>query len=468
MPQSGIVKYHVKLSYNVDGLVERTDLIGAIFGQTEGLLGPEMNLNELQRVSKIGRIEVNTRTTTNTTSGDVLLPMSTDIDTSSLIAAAIESIDKVGPFDCSFKLDAIDDVRAAKKEDIVKRAKEIRRKWATRTISEGDTMLKDVHEVAAGKLQTYGKSKLACSSDIGTSSWIILVEGRADVINLLRAGYSNAIAIEGARIDESIKELCRSKDTVVAFMDGDRSGGFILRELKSLVRVDYELRADPGIEVEEMTPQRVSEILDPIAEEIKAGRAAQGAGPSPAQDQDSTSRRRDRDREWRDRDHGRDRGRDRDRDWRDRDRDWRDRDRDRGRDRDRDWRDRDHDRGASEPPAQQEPPAQPTQTEQQAAPEDAALAGIARPVYESINESLEAVALDDAGREVFRVPISELVAKMTGQSGIKHLVLDGIITQRLLDASKTAGVGCVIGHRIARLTNPGGIDLKTFNELGIS
>ena len=502
MPQSGIVKYHVKLSYNVDGLVERTDLIGAIFGQTEGLLGPEMNLNELQRVSKIGRIEVNTRTTTNTTSGDVLLPMSTDIDTSSLIAAAIESIDKVGPFDCSFKLDAIDDVRAAKKEDIVKRAKEIRRKWATRTISEGDTMLKDVHEVAAGKLQTYGKSKLACSSDIGTSSWIILVEGRADVINLLRAGYSNAIAIEGARIDESIKELCRSKDTVVAFMDGDRSGGFILRELKSLVRVDYELRADPGIEVEEMTPQRVSEILDPIAEEIKAGRAAQGAGPSPAQDQDSTSRRRDRDREWRDRDHGRDRGRDRDRDWRDRDRDWRDRDRDRGRDRDRDrgrdrdwrdrdrgrdrdrdwrdrdrdrgrdrdrdWRDRDHDRGASEQPAQQEPPAQPAQPEQQAAPEDAALAGIARPVYESINESLEAVALDDAGREVFRVPISELVAKMTGQSGIKHLVLDGIITQRLLDASKTAGVGCVIGHRIARLTNPGGIDLKTFNELGIS
>ena len=58
MPQSGIVKYHVKLSYEVDGLVERADIIGAIFGQTEGLLGPEMNLNELQRVSKVGRIEV--------------------------------------------------------------------------------------------------------------------------------------------------------------------------------------------------------------------------------------------------------------------------------------------------------------------------------------------------------------------------------------------------------------------------
>ena len=96
MPQSGIVKYHVKLSYEVDGLVERADIIGAIFGQTEGLLGPEMNLNELQRVSKVGRIEVNAKPTSNTTNGDALIPMSTDIDTCALIAAGIESIDKVG------------------------------------------------------------------------------------------------------------------------------------------------------------------------------------------------------------------------------------------------------------------------------------------------------------------------------------------------------------------------------------
>ena len=113
MPYSGIVKYHVKLSYQVDGLVERADIIGAIFGQTEGLLGPEMNLNELQRVSKVGRIEVNSSSDENSTKGDALLPMSTDIDTCALIAAAIESIDKVGPFDCSFHLDAIDDVRAS-------------------------------------------------------------------------------------------------------------------------------------------------------------------------------------------------------------------------------------------------------------------------------------------------------------------------------------------------------------------
>ena len=272
MPYTGIVKYHVKLSFEVDGLVERADIIGAIFGQTEGLLGPEMNLNELQRVSKVGRIEVNTFSNENTTKGDALLPMSTDIDTCALIAAGIESIDKVGPFDCAFKLEAIDDVRAAKKDDIVKRAKEIKQKWATKTVSEGESMLNDVHQGDTGKLSTYGPSKLTCSSGVFDSKWVILVEGRADVINLLRSGYDNVLAIEGAKIDESIKELCNSKDSVVAFLDGDRAGGFILKELKSVVTLDYELQADSGVEVEELTPQRVDEILRPIADEIKNGK----------------------------------------------------------------------------------------------------------------------------------------------------------------------------------------------------
>ena len=380
MPQSGIVKYHVKLSYNVDGLVERADIIGAIFGQTEGLLGPEMNLNELQRVSKIGRIEVNSRSTANTTSGETLLPMSTDIDTCALIAAAIESIDKVGPFDCKFKLDAIDDVRAAKKDDIVKRAKEIKQIWATKTVSEGDTMLKDVHEGTSGEVTTYGPSKLHCGSGVFDSNWIILVEGRADVINLLRAGYDNALAIEGAKIDESIKDLCSSKDKVVAFLDGDRAGGFILKELKSVVNLDYELRADDGVEVEELTPQRIDEILRPVADAL-SGKTA----PATIRNED-----------------------------------------------------------------------------------DRPIADLVSKIYPNLNETLEAVALDTDQKEIFKVPISELVTKLSSQSGIKYLVLDGIITQRLLESAKNVGIECVIGHRVAKLTNPAGLTLKTFSELGLA
>ena len=380
MPYTGIVKYHVKLSFDVDGLVERADIIGAIFGQTEGLLGPEMNLNELQRVSKVGRIEVTTTSTENTTNGNVLLPMSTDVDTCALISAAIESIDKVGPFDCSFKLDAIDDVRASKKEDIVRRAKEIKQKWSTKSVSEGDTMLKDVHESIAGKVTTYGPNKLPCSTGVFDSPWIILVEGRADILNLLRAGFDNALAINGATIDESIKEMCKSKKKIVAFLDGDRAGGMILQELKSVVNVDIELRADSGVEVEELTPQRVADILNDTNIEMKK----LGTGP-------------------------------------------------------------------------------PTISE-----DDKSLVTVISKIYPDLNETLESVALDDKDNQLFKIPISELVNKLSTQTGVKCLILDGIITQRLLDNAKTSGIGCIVGHRAAKLSNLGDVKIKTFTELGIS
>jgi len=380
MPYTGIVKYHVKLSYDVDGLVEKADIIGAIFGQTEGLLGPEMNLNELQRVSKIGRIEVTSTSNENTTKGNALLPMSTDIDTCALIAAAIESIDKVGPFDSHFKLEAIDDVRASKKEDIVKRAKEIKQKWSTQSVSEGDDMLKNVHEGNSGKVTTFGKSKLHCSSGIFDSPWIILVEGRADILNLLRAGYDNALGIEGARIDESIKELCDKKDKVVAFLDGDRAGGFILKELRSVVKIDVELRADDGVEVEELTPKRIDEILGPVADSMN--------------------------------------------------------------------------KETTKPKSLNE-----DYTE---------LAELAKKIYHDINESLESIGLDNDQKEVFKCPISELVEKLSSQSNIKYLILDGIITQRLLDASKQIGIEFILGHKIAKLENTSELILKTFTELNVN
>jgi hypothetical protein len=188
------------------------------------------------------------------------------------------------------------------------------------------------------------------------------------------------LAIEGAKIDESIKELCNSKDSVVAFLDGDRAGGFILKELKSVVTLDYELQADTGVEVEELTPQRVDEILRPIADEIKNGKPA------------------------------------------------------------------------------------PTLKSE----DDQPIANLASEIFPNLNETLEAVALDDDKNEIFKVPISEVVSKLSSQSGIKYLILDGIITQRLLEGAKNAGVECLIGHRVAKLSNDNGVILKTFGDLGVS
>ena len=262
MPNAGIVKYHVKMKFDVDGIVEKADIIGAIFGQTEGLLGPEMNLNELQKVSKVGRIEVNVENKTDKTLGDAVIPMSTDISTAALIAAAIESIDKVGPFQAKFILAGIEDIREIKKKVIVDRAKKIVQEWATKTMSESEEMLKDVYDATKpGKLTAFGREQLACGSGVFESDWIILVEGRADVINLLRAGFDNAIAIEGARIADPVVKLCQDKRRIIAFLDGDRAGDLILKELEGAVKIDTVLRAPAGREVEELTPQEIVNIL---------------------------------------------------------------------------------------------------------------------------------------------------------------------------------------------------------------
>jgi DNA primase len=414
LPSTGIVKYHVKLKFEVDGLVEKADIIGAIFGQTEGLLGPEMNLNELQKVSKVGRIEVNVETKGSVAKGDALIPMSTDISTAALIAAAIESIDKVGPFQAKFNLVGIDDIRAIKKKVIVDRAKKIVQDWATRTISEGEEMLKDVYDASKpGKLTSFGKAQLACGTGVFDSDWIILVEGRADVINLLRAGYDNSIAIEGARIDETVTKLTDGKK-VVAFLDGDRAGDLILKELQGVVKIDKVLRAPTGKEVEECTPLEISEILK------EAAAVFGGEGQAPQQAPVHQERRHYRRPE------------------------------------------REH---REESPVHVQQVSQPSPVSSNDNPE---IVSAIRDVYPQINETLEAVVLDGSMHQLLKVPVSEVIKRLDSAEGAKLLVLDGIVTQRLVDAADKAGIEYIIGHRTAELKKPADVRVRTFGDIGIS
>lgn len=258
---SSVVKYYVRLKFEVEGVVEKADLIGAIFGQTEGLFGPEMNLNELQKTWKVGRIEVSLESKGDRTYGEVLIPMSTDISTAALIAAAVESVDKVGPCSARFTLIGIEDVRESKRRIIAERAKSIIKEWASKSISESEKLLKDLMEVARrAKLISYGKEELPAGPGIYTSDTIIVVEGRADVINLLRAGIENVIALEGVKIPETVIKLSKDKK-IIAFLDGDRGGDLILKELSQVMKVDKVLRAPQGREVEDLTPLEILEIL---------------------------------------------------------------------------------------------------------------------------------------------------------------------------------------------------------------
>ncbi len=269
MPESGIVKYLVRLKFEVDGVVERADVIGAIFGQTEGLFGPEMNLNELQKSWKVGRIEINLESKNDKTKGEVIVPMSTDIGTAALIAAAVESVDKVGPCSARFNLSAIEDVRATKRKQIVDRAKLIVRDWSSKTSSEGENVLKDVTEsTKRARVINYGIENLPAGPGVYSSDLVYLVEGRADVVLFLRAGIENVVALEGTSVPDSIIELGKKK-RLIAVLDGDRGGDLIEKELAQVVRVEKVLRAPAGKEVEDLTPIDVINMLR--AEKIEVG-----------------------------------------------------------------------------------------------------------------------------------------------------------------------------------------------------
>ncbi len=275
MPDSGIVKYLVKLRFEVDGVVERADVIGAIFGQTEGLFGPEMNLNELQKSWKVGRIEINLESKNDKTRGEVIIPMSTDIGTAALIAAAVESVDKVGPCSAHFNVGNIEDVRAVKRKQIVDRAKLIVRDWSSKTSSEGENLLKDVTEsTKRAKVVNYGLENLPAGPGVYSSELVYLVEGRADVVLFLRAGIENVVALEGTSVPESIIELGKKK-RLIAVLDGDRGGDLIEKELAQVVRVEKVLRAPTGKEVEDLTPIDVLNMLK--AEGPSAPRRERGA-----------------------------------------------------------------------------------------------------------------------------------------------------------------------------------------------
>jgi DNA primase len=419
LPSTGIVKYHVKLKFEVDGLVEKADIIGAIFGQTEGLLGPEMNLNELQKVSKVGRIEVNVDSKSNTAKGDALIPMSTDISTAALIAAAIESIDKVGPFQARFGLVGIDDIRAIKKKLIVDRAKKIVQEWATKTISEGEEMLKDVYDASKpGKLTAFGKAQLACGTGVFDSDWIILVEGRADVINLLRAGFDNAIAIEGAKIDETVTKLTEGK-RVIAFLDGDRAGDLILKELQGLVKIDKILRAPAGREVEECTPLEIAEILKETTHYV---------APSVQQNQSFQQSQQLSD--------------------------------------SKQINKRDKQEQITEIQQQQTQVVSNSSNSIQQE-DNADILSAVREVYPQINETLEAVLLDSSMRTLLKIPVSDVVKKLNITEGATLLVLDGIVTQRLVEAADKAGIQYIVGHRTAELKKPTDVRVRTFGDMGI-
>ncbi len=245
----------------MEGVVEKPDVIGALFGQTEGLFGPELDLRELQKSGRIGRIEISLDSKQDKTTGKINIPTSLDRVSTAIIAASIESINRVGPCQAKVILNKIEDIRDARRRIIIDRAKEVLRKWTVETMPGTDEIFREVSEMLRlARAEKYGPEGLTAGPDIGSAKKIIVVEGRADVINLLRAGIQNVIALEGAKIPETIIKLCREKEAT-AFLDGDRGGDLILKELKQVTKVKYVARAPRGKEVEDLSFAEIEKAL---------------------------------------------------------------------------------------------------------------------------------------------------------------------------------------------------------------
>jgi len=254
-------KYVIVSQFVVDGVVERHDVIGAIFGQTEGLFPREFELRELQKSGKIGRIDIELKSESDRTEGTITVPSSLDRAETAIIAAAMETVDRIGPCEAKVTIDRITDIRVDKRERIIKRAKELMREWVVKETKDIEKLLLEVAKEDQ-KVQPvhYGRERLTATPNISKSKEIILVEGRADVINLLRSGYTGIIALEGVKIPKTIIGLTKRKETT-AFLDGDRGGDLILKELMQVAKPNYIARAPRGKEVEELSPEEIKEAL---------------------------------------------------------------------------------------------------------------------------------------------------------------------------------------------------------------
>jgi DNA primase len=252
------IKYIIYAKFEAEGAIEKPDVIGALFGQTEGLLGEDMEMRELQKQGKIGRIDVNLRMEEGRTLGEIEIPSAMDKNETSLIAAALETIEKVGPSETKIIIEKIDDIRESKRDYIMERARKLL-EGMNGAGNDSKAMGRELTESSRiSSIRTYGVENLPCGDLSGEE--VIVVEGRADVVNMLKQGVKNVICMNGVKLPETIKELSREKQ-ITLFVDGDRGGKLIIKNVLENADVKYIAIAPEGKEVEELTGKEILQSL---------------------------------------------------------------------------------------------------------------------------------------------------------------------------------------------------------------
>ncbi|MDS0220787.1 DNA primase DnaG [Haloarcula sp. S1AR25-5A] len=251
-------KYLIHADITAAGVVERSDVVGAVFGQTEGLLGDELDLRDLQDSKKVGRIDVEIHSEGGQSFGEITVASGLDRVETAILAAALETIEQVGPCRAQIEVAEIEDVRSAKRREVVERATELLNDFEEKSIRTEDIVETVRQQVRVADVTDY--EGLPAGPRVADSDAIVIVEGRSDVLQLLKYGIKNAVAVEGTDVPDAIADLTAGR-TVTSFLDGDRGGDLILKELAQVGDVDYVAVTPGGKSVEDLSRSEVMSAL---------------------------------------------------------------------------------------------------------------------------------------------------------------------------------------------------------------
>ncbi|MCI4365602.1 MAG: DNA primase [Thermoplasmata archaeon] len=442
-------KYQIRARISAEGVIDKPDVVGAVFGQTEGLLGDELDLRDLQKSGRIGRIEVEIDSRKGKSEGEIIIPSSLDQVETAILASGLETVDRIGPCRAKIEIISVEDIRISKRQKVVDRAKEILARLQEDSKGVGLDLTEAVRKmVQVDEITTYGPEHLPAGPNIDQADALIVVEGRSDVLTLLRCGIKNVIAVEGTSVPQTVKDLSRGK-TVTVFTDGDRAGELILREMLQTMDIDFVARAPRGSEVEELTQKQLLKCLRnkiPINQYLEmSGFESTGSTREPREERGESGggNRPDRREE---RNGGGDRGGGPRRD------------------------DRERERmpmpvarpvPPPPPPPMAVPPPPPAQLTPELAHYFELLAGV--------ENSSRCLIVGENDTVVAEGPVKDMIeAISTLATPAKAIVFDGIVSQRLLDVAQEKGIVTVVGTRLGPVGKiPDSIRIYTKADLAL-
>jgi len=433
-------KYLIKAHIRADGIIEKSDVVGAIFGQTEGLLGDELDLRELQRSARVGRIEVDLKSKNGKSEGTITLPTSLDKVETVILAAAFESIDRVGPCKATISAEEVEDVRVVRRKRVIERAKELLNQVMTEGKIEGESISDNVRQaVQVEEITNYGPDHCPAGPNIENSDAVILVEGRRDVLNLLKYGIKNVIAVGGTNVPKSVVDLTKERITT-AFVDGDRGGELILRELLQTADIDFVARAPQTREVEEI-PQKL--IMKALKNKIPAEQYAEMFDIK-VEKKDKPNGMEQRRPESPRKDKG------------------------------KDQKIKQPDDTIKEKPQMDKTQEDKSHEEKLFVekPDEEKKKGISDKqkrygkILDDISGSLKAVLFDGEGKELSKIPVRQLTDTLKKKNDISTVVFDGIITQRLLDIANNKNIKEIVGIKMGNVVKkPAAVEVLTKKDL---